>query len=224
MDILERHRPLEVDSLTVGPMQTGCYIVSDKATEEMMVIDPGGDSANVIESVRMTGVRPTYIVNTHGHADHIAGNAQLKEHYPEAILCIHPADARMLETPTKNLSAFLGQPVKSPPADRLLEEGDELALGRNRFRVLHLPGHTPGGIGLYWAGTDQVAGMLFSGDALFAGGIGRTDLPGGDERVLLEAIRTRLFSLPDDTLILPGHGPRSTTGREKKTNPFLNAG
>jgi len=220
----EPQRPLKVDILTVGPMQVGCYIVSDKATDEMMVIDPGGDADLIIESVRMTGAAPAFIVNTHGHADHIAANAELKDAYPAAAICVHPADADMLGKPVKNLSAFLGAAVTSPPPDRLLEDGDTLELGRNTFTVIHLPGHTPGGIALYWPGTDTVAGMLFSGDALFAGGIGRTDFPGGDEALLLRVIREKLFDLPPDTLVLPGHGPTTTLRREKETNPFLSPG
>jgi glyoxylase-like metal-dependent hydrolase (beta-lactamase superfamily II) len=210
-----------VDTLTVGPMQVGCYVVSDKQREQAMIIDPGGSADLILESVRVSGVRPMYIVNTHGHADHIGANAALKEAYRDAELCIHEADAPMLERPSKNLSMFLGAAVKSPPADRLLEDGSELPLGAHTFEVLHLPGHTPGGIGLYWAGTDSVAGMLFSGDALFAGGIGRTDFPGGDEAELLRAIRERVFCLPEDTLILPGHGPTTTVRREKRSNPFF---
>jgi len=223
VDIEERHRPLKVDVLTVGPMQTTCYIASDKATDEMMVVDPGDDRDLVVESIRMTGGRPKYIVNTHGHADHIAGNAQLKELYPDAQVCVHPEDAELLVKPAKNLSMFFGGAVKSPPADRLLNEGDAVSLGGNTFTVIHLPGHTKGGIGLYWSGTDSVAGLVFSGDALFAGGIGRTDFPGGDEQALRTAIREKLLTLPDDTLVLPGHGPATTIGREKQTNPFFTA-
>ncbi len=221
MTVEERQRPLQVDTLTVGPMQTNCYVVTDKATEETMVIDPGGDPDEVAESVRIAGVAVKYIVNTHGHADHIAANARLKREHPDAEICIHAADAELLLKPVKNLSAFLGTPVKSPPADRMLGENDALQLGRNVFRVIALPGHTPGGAGLYWSGTDSVAGMLFSGDALFAGGIGRTDFPGGDEAALLESIRNKLLVLPGDTLVLPGHGPATTIGAEKETNPFL---
>jgi len=223
LNVEEQHRTMQVDTLTVGPMQTGCYIVLDKTTDELMVIDPGGEAELIIESVRMADGEPKFIVDTHGHADHIAANAALVEAYPDAELCIHPADADMLEKPTKNLSAFLGASVTSPPAGRMLNEGDAVALGANTFTVIHVPGHTPGGIALYWAGTDSVAGMLFCGDALFAGGIGRTDFPGGDEKALLAAIREKLFALPDDTLVLPGHGPPTTIGREKQTNPFFSS-
>ncbi len=217
----EQQRTMKVDALTVGPMQTVCYIVSDKATDELMVIDPGGDPEMILESVRMAGTDPKFIVDTHGHADHIAGNAALVEAFPAAELCIHPVDADLLEKPTKNLSAFFGVPLASPPATRMLEEGDVLLLGANEFRVIHVPGHTPGGIALYWSGTDSVAGMLFCGDALFASGIGRTDFPGGDEAALLGGIRDKLLTLPDDTLVLPGHGPATTIGREKQMNPFF---
>ena len=220
LNIEEEHRTMQVDTLLVGPMQAACYIVSDKATDELMVIDPGGDPELVIESVRMTGSEPKYIVNTHGHVDHIAANEALVEAYPDTEHCIHPADAEMLGKPTKNLSAFMGAPLRSPPAGRMLNDGDTLSLGVNTLTVIHIPGHTPGGIVLYWPGTDAVAGMLFCGDALFAGGIGRTDFPGGDEKALLAGIREKLFVLPDDTLVLPGHGPSTTIGREKETNPF----
>jgi len=221
VDIVERQRPLQVDTLTVGPMEAACYVVCDKGTDELMVIDPGGDAGLIIESVRMTGSEPKYIVNTHGHADHMAANAELKEAYPNAELLVHHADAEMLLEPAKNLSAFFGQSIKSPPADRVLNDGDGIALGPSSFNVIHVPGHTPGGIALYWPGTDFVGGMLFCGDTLFAGGIGRTDFPGGDEKALLSGVREKLFTLPDDTLTLPGHGPATTIGREKQTNPFF---
>jgi len=217
----EDERALKVDILTVGPMQTACYIVADKATDEAMVIDPGGDADMILESLGMMNAGPSYIVNTHGHGDHIASNGNIKRDYPDAILCIHGADAAMLADPMANLSALFGIAVTSPPADRLLAEGDDIELGENRFRVIHLPGHTPGGIGLYWPGTESVAGMLFCGDALFAGGVGRTDFSGGDEHGLLSAIRSKIFTLPDDTIVLPGHGPATTVGREKETNPFF---
>jgi glyoxylase-like metal-dependent hydrolase (beta-lactamase superfamily II) len=221
VDIEEQQRPLQLQILPVGPMQAVCYLVSDKATDDLMVIDPGGDADLILESIRMMNAEPLYLVNTHGHGDHIAANAELKREYPDAQLCIHASDAGMLLAPEKNLSAFFGGPILSPPADRLLKEGDDLVLGECAFRVIHLPGHTPGGIALYWPGTDSVAGMIFTGDALFAGGVGRTDFPDGDDRSLLSGIREKVLTLPDDTLVLPGHGPGSTVGCEKATNPFF---
>jgi glyoxylase-like metal-dependent hydrolase (beta-lactamase superfamily II) len=221
VDPLERERPLRVDVLTVGPLETMCYVVSDKETDEVMVIDPGGAPEEIIESVRMSGGELRYIVDTHGHADHMAANAALKEAYPAAQVCVHEADAEMLTKPVKNLSMFLGCSVKSPPADRLLKEGDELVLGQSRFRVIHLPGHTPGGVALYWGGTGTVAGMIFCGDTLFADGCGRTDFPGGSEEDLRRSVREKVLTLPDDTVVLPGHGPATTVGREKQTNTFF---
>ena len=221
MDPIEDQRPLRLDALTVGSMQAGCYIVCDKATDELMIVDPGGSPDIIVESVRMTAGDPRYIVNTHGHADHIEANGRLKELYPEADLCIHEKDAPMLEAPKKNLSLFFGGRITSPPADRLLKEGDELRLGEQSFTVIHLPGHTPGGIALYWPGTGNVAGMVFSGDALFAGGIGRSDLPGGDHDTLVQNIREKLLTLPDDTVVLPGHGLHTTIREERETNPFF---
>jgi len=224
LDVEEKERPIKVDILTVGLMQTACYVVADKETDGLLVIDPGGDAEMILESVSMTGCEPAVIVNTHGHGDHIAANGALKKAYPDAPLCIHRADADMLTDPEKNLSALFDMPVTSPPADRLLAEGDEMSVGENTLSVIHLPGHTPGGIGLYWPGTDVVAGMLFCGDTLFAGGVGRTDFPGGDEKALMACIRGKLFTLPDDTFVLPGHGPATTIGREKQTNPFFTSG
>ena len=221
MSVEENQRTMKVDILTVGPLQTACYVVLDKATDELMVIDPGGDAEMVIESVRMAGSDPKLIVNTHGHGDHIGANAALLDAFPGAELCIHTADADMLLDPMKNLSALFGAPVTSPPAVKRLGQDDRIALGANEFQVLHMPGHSPGGIALTWPGTDHVAGMVFCGDTLFACGIGRTDFPGSDEKLLLDSIREKLFALPDDTLVLPGHGPSTTIGREKQTNPFF---
>lgn len=221
VDIEEKQRPLQLQIMTVGPVQACCYIVSDKASDEIMVIDPGGDGDMIVESLRMMDEEPRYIVITHGHGDHIGANAELKTAFPNALLCIHEADRPTLASPELNLSAFFGAAIESPDADRLLRDGDELPLGDHTFKVLHVPGHSPGGIALYWHGTPQVAGMVFTGDALFAGGIGRTDFPGGNEELLMRSIREKLFVLPDDTMVLPGHGPLSTIGREKQTNPFF---
>jgi glyoxylase-like metal-dependent hydrolase (beta-lactamase superfamily II) len=221
LSIEEQQRPLRVDRLTVGPLQVSCYIVTDKATDATAVIDPGGSADLILESVRMTGIAPDLIVNTHGHGDHIGANAALKDAYPDATLCIHEGDAPMLGDARRNLSMLFGLAIESPPADRFLADDERLRLGNTVFRVIHVPGHSPGSIALYWPGTDAVAGMLFAGDILFAGGIGRTDFPGGDEKLLIRGIREELLTLPGDTLVLPGHGPNTTLDREKQTNPYV---
>lgn len=214
-------RPLIVDALSVGPLQTMCYIVADKATDEAMIVDPGADADMILESVATLNADPQYLVLTHGHADHIAAVEAMKEKFPDIVICIHRLDGPMLFEPNLNLSTFMGEHIVAPKAERLLEEGDEINLGENSFRVIHLPGHTPGGIGLYWPGTEKIAGILISGDALFAGGIGRTDFPGGDEETLLRVIREKILTLPDDTMVFPGHGPSTNIKIEKETNPFL---
>ncbi|MCX7703770.1 MAG: MBL fold metallo-hydrolase, partial [Planctomycetota bacterium] len=160
-----------------------------------------------------------YIVNTHGHIDHILANPDMKVAYPEAELCIHELDAPLLVNSQRNLSVFIGRSFESPPADRLLKEDDELKLGRLRFRVIHIPGHSEGGICLYTE--DEKPPVLFAGDAVFQCSIGRTDFPGGSHRKLVTAIKEKLLVLPDETIVYPGHGPKTTIGFEKKNNPFL---
>jgi glyoxylase-like metal-dependent hydrolase (beta-lactamase superfamily II) len=155
-----------------------------------------------------------YIINTHGHIDHIACNNLLKAK-TKALLLIHRLDADMLVDANKNFSSFMGKVICSPPADKLLEEGDEISLGTLNLIVIHTPGHTPGGISLV------SNNMVFSGDTLFAGGIGRTDLPGGSYPDLIKSIKEKLLILGDDKTIYPGHGPDSTIGEERRTNPYL---
>ncbi|HPT86900.1 MAG TPA: MBL fold metallo-hydrolase [Bacillota bacterium] len=196
----------------IGEIQTNCYLVySDKAAG---IIDPGGPVNVIIDFLEKHQLKPEWIVNTHGHFDHIAGNAELVKHYG-IPLYIHPADRSMLISAEDNLSRSLQQFVVSPDATGTIVEGDELVLGGERFRVLETPGHTPGGISLY------TQGMVFSGDALFFESIGRTDLPGGDYPTLVSAIQAKLLTLPDDTLVFPGHGPSTTIRHERQNNPYL---
>jgi len=199
----------------VGAFDTNCYLAADPTSLEALIIDPGGDPHAVAEAVRSEGFTARGIVNTHAHADHTAANDALRGQFGCPVM-IHELDAPALTDPEANLSAFAGHAeLAVSPADRLLKDGDEIRIGELVFQVMHTPGHTPGGICLLM---DRV---LLSGDTLFAGGIGRTDFPGGSYERLIESIHSRLFVLPDDTAVYPGHGPETTIGNERGTNPWL---
>ena len=210
---------MEIQSFVLGPLQVSAYVVTEG--EEAMIVDAPDGAERIVEFVTERGVRPTILVNTHGHADHIQGNALLKETWPEMTLAIGEGDAPMLIHPMKNMSPLLAAWIKSPPADRLLTGGDTVTVGGTALEVLETPGHSPGGISLYTPDGPDGRGVVFTGDALFAGSIGRTDLPGMSEATLLEAIRERLLTLPEETIVCPGHGPASTIGREMQSNPWL---
>ncbi|MBI4727031.1 MBL fold metallo-hydrolase [candidate division TA06 bacterium] len=201
-----------------GLVETNCYIAACPETQETAVIDPGAFSQKevqtILDIIKQHDLSVKYIINTHGHIDHIAGNrALLKE--TGAKLCIHAHDSEMLASARHNGSEMFGMSLVSPPPDRLLTDGDVIMLGRLEIKVLHTPGHTPGGICLLFDGT------LFSGDTLFAGSVGRTDLPGGSETEIIRSIKERLMALPNATSVRPGHGPRTTIGKEREENPFL---
>jgi glyoxylase-like metal-dependent hydrolase (beta-lactamase superfamily II) len=206
-------------ALKVGPLETNCYVLAADGPDAL-VIDPGGDAGDVIERLESNGLTPVLLVNTHGHADHIVANAALRKRYPHMKIAIGRADAGCLTNAIKNQSFFIGMMVRGPKADRLLDDGDTVEAGSLKLRVLATPGHSPGGIGLF---IDDLGGKpaLFCGDTLFAEGVGRCDIPGGDWDRLAESIRTKIFTLPDDTAVYPGHGPKTTVGHEKKHNPFL---
>lgn len=201
-----------------GMVDTNCYLLACSETREVMIIDPGtfspGEVKTILGLISQHDLKPRYILNTHGHIDHIAGNGQVKK-TTGAELLIHSNDADMIGSGTLNGSFMFGQEVVSPPADRQLKDGEHIELGKLMIKVLHTPGHTPGCICLY------VDGTLFSGDTLFAGSIGRTDLPGGDEKAIIRSIKEKLMVLPDETIVRPGHGPRTTIGAERESNPFL---
>jgi glyoxylase-like metal-dependent hydrolase (beta-lactamase superfamily II) len=200
--------------MVIGEMMVNCYIVSQNNNEECIVIDPGEDGEQILRVLREKKLRPVYIINTHGHVDHIGANVFLAKETGSKIL-IHQNDANMLTDPTANLSTFFGTPVVSKQADYVLGDGEILEVNDLIFEVIHTPGHTKGGICL------KINNYVFTGDTLFAGGIGRTDLPDGSQEVLIESINNRLMVLNDDTIIYPGHGESSTIGIERRSNPFL---
>ena len=206
--------------LLVGPLQACCYLVAPDDAPDAAIVDPGGDAELITTQLRAHKLDPKLILLTHGHIDHIAAVAELKATFPDAQICIHEADAPMLRDPGAALASLIGIAFTPTEPDRLLADGDTVALGPHTFEVIHTPGHTPGGIALRVALADQ-ADVAFSGDTLFAGGIGRTDFPGGSYTQLLESIRQRLFTLPDDTILYPGHGDPTTVAEERNTNPFL---
>jgi hydroxyacylglutathione hydrolase len=206
---------LKIFSRAVGPYQVNPVLVWCDQTNEAVLFDPTAGSGEFVEEIEQRGLRLTTLVNTHGHLDHIAENGLVKARFNVPLL-IHELDRPMLTDSMKNLSQFTGQPIISPDADGTLSDGDSLRVGSESLKVLHVPGHTPGSLAFCYPG------WVITGDALFAGSIGRTDFPGSSERQLLESIQSKLLTLPDDTVIYPGHGPTtSTVGEEKRSNPFL---
>ncbi len=205
---------MKVHAFTVGPLQSNSYLLADEVTREAALFDPGMESEAVADVLARERLTVTAIINTHGHFDHVFGNAYFKAK-TGAPLLMHRADLDLVKRLEEQSLYFGFRATPSPPPDRFLEEGDEVRVGGIRLRVLHTPGHSPGGICLVTDGT------AFVGDTLFAGSIGRTDLPGGSAETLLTSIRERLLTLPDDTVIYPGHGPATTIGHERRHNPFL---
>jgi glyoxylase-like metal-dependent hydrolase (beta-lactamase superfamily II) len=215
---------MHIESLVVGPLESNCYIITCPESQDVMIVDPGGDAPSILEALRRAdrNASPRWLVNTHGHGDHIGANAELKKAFPNMRIAIHVDDAPALTSPAINLSPFVGLSVRSPGADVELKEGDTIDLGKERFAVIHTPGHTPGGICLYRAARQPgETPLLFSGDTLFAQSIGRGDLPGGDMDLLLRSIAEKLMPLPDSCIVYPGHGPTTTIGDERRLNPFL---
>jgi glyoxylase-like metal-dependent hydrolase (beta-lactamase superfamily II) len=202
-----------VEQIVVGPLASNCYIVADEDVPEGIVIDPGDEAEAILERVDELGIRVIYIFLTHSHSDHIAAAVQVKE-ATGAKMTLHRDDVSGLNDRT--LSFFMGiSPGELIKTDWPLKGWETIKLGALIFSVLHTPGHSPGGACLLGEG------ILFSGDTLFYRGIGRADLPGGDYTKLMESIHTRLLILPDETVVYPGHGPQTTIGDERRSNPFL---
>ena len=206
---------LEIHTLALGDFQTNAYVLIDGG--ECWVVDPGFDPEELVDFLRGRRLTPTRVLLTHGHADHIAGVDDLLAAWPGVPVCCPAADAEMLTDARGNLSAVLGLSITCHPADELLSPGAVLKMNDLSWQVLDTSGHTVGGVSFYC----PQAGAAITGDALFAGGIGRTDFPGGDFDRLADNIRNNLYSLPPETRIYPGHGPAGTIGAEKLNNPFV---
>ena len=209
---------MKIDRLILGEFQTNSYVVrKDESAVDCLVIDAGLDASDLIEFLGQHQLNPVAVVLTHGHADHIVGLVALRRQFPRIKVYVHRLDAPLLSDPRANLSVLAGVAFTTEPPDVLLEDGDVVEEAGLRLKVLHTPGHTPGGICLY-AESDAV---VFVGDTLFADSVGRTDFPGGDMDQLLQSIQTKLLTLPEKTAAYPGHGMRTTIAREKRANPFL---
>ena len=195
------------------------YIAWLSGRSDCLVVDPGLDVQRILEELDQQQLVPAAILNTHGHADHIAGNQAMKRRWPDCPLIIGREDADKLTDPMQNLSGQFGFGLVSPPADQVVQEGDTLELAGFELEVLEAPGHSRGHVVFLWRGGDPV--YVFGGDVLFQGSIGRSDFPDGDFGQLENSIRTKLYTLPDSTIVLPGHGDPTTVGEEKRSNPFV---
>lgn len=203
-----------IKEMAVGPIMANCFIVGCEETKDAVVIDPGDDTDRILLALADLSLKVRYIINTHGHFDHVGGNRKMKAATGADIL-IHSLDAHMLGSLSSTAAAWGLSTDDSPPPDRTVEEGDRIDFGTLALTVIHTPGHSPGGISLY------TEGNVFVGDTLFAGSIGRTDFPGGDYGTLISSIRNKLLILGDDVRVFTGHGPETTIGRERQFNPFL---
>ncbi len=208
----------EIQAVLSTPFQELCYIVRLRDSEQCVVIDPGLDPERIVEQLESEQLEPVAILNTHGHCDHIGGNRLLKDRFPAAKLIIGRRDAHMLADAAANGSRMFGQSVVSPAAEQELAGGEQLELAGMPIRVLSVPGHSAGHVAYL---IENTVPLLFAGDVLFAGSIGRTDLPGGNYKQLVDSIRSQLLTLPDKTIVFPGHGPITTIGQERASNPWL---
>ena len=209
---------MEINCLILGLYETNCYILRrDNKAGDCIIVDTGLDCGPLIDFLRQHKLNPAALVLTHGHIDHIAGVGVLRDNFPDIKVYIHKFDAGMLEEPLSNLSAMTGAAFITEPADFTLQDGDVVEQAGIKLQALHTPGHTPGGISLY---SDE-QGVVFSGDALFADSVGRTDFPGGSMTQLISGIKDKLLTLPDETKVYPGHGPETTIGHEKAYNQYL---
>lgn len=209
--------PVQIVVIPVTAFQQNCSVIFDPKTKLGAVVDPGGDVERILEVLAEHGVKVEKIVLTHGHIDHVGGAAELAERLSVPVEGPHRADETLIARVEEQARQFGVDGVRVVTPDRWLEEGDEMSIAGRSFLVLHCPGHAPGHVVFF----EPELRFAISGDVLFAGSVGRTDLPGGNHETLIASIRDKLLPLGDDVSFLPGHGPASTIGHERKTNPFL---
>lgn len=204
-----------VSSMLTGPLDVNCYIIGCPSTHEAAIIDPGGNGKQILMELEKLDLKAVSLIDTHGHFDHIGGNAYLMDRMDSPKLYLHIDDLQYLRNAREHADYWGMHFENSPEPTDLLEGGEEISIGNLSLKIIHTPGHSPGCISIY------LPDHVFSGDALFKGSIGRTDLPGGDYELLISSIRKKLFVLPGDTIVHPGHGPETNIAEEKKYNPFL---
>lgn len=205
---------MNYEVIAVGPIETNCYVVYCQDSLECAVVDPGAEADRIFQLIARKSLKPALILNTHGHIDHIGANKDIKEKF-NIPLYIHSADSPMLENVQQSeMAIFLGA-MDSPSPDHLLNDGDKIKVGKSFLQVIHTPGHSPGSVSFLGDG------FLLSGDTLFFGGVGRTDLPGGSWKDMESSIKNKILTMPDEMIVLPGHGPFTTVGQEKRANPFI---
>jgi hydroxyacylglutathione hydrolase len=209
--------PLQIQTFPLGEWMTNCYIVFHKSGGPCWIIDAGFDPQPMLDFMEQEALVPQQVLLTHAHVDHIAGLEQVRAAYANLPILIHPTEMEFLTDASLNLSLMLAEPIVAPQATGVLEHGQTIELEGSAFAVRHTPGHSPGGITLYC----QMENVALVGDTLFAGSIGRSDFPTSDGQILEESIREQLLTLPESTRILPGHGPASTIGQERRSNPYI---
>ncbi|WP_432799987.1 MBL fold metallo-hydrolase [Poriferisphaera sp. WC338] len=213
---MENTKTIQIHTFSLGTFQTNCFVL-EAADKSCWIVDAGFEPNALIACVQENGLVPEKLILTHAHHDHIEGIHKIREAFPNIPIYVHESEKDFLTDTTLNLSAALGMPAVAPEADHFVTHGDTLSLAGMTFEIRHTPGHSPGGICLYQPENE----FVISGDTLFANSIGRYDFPTSDGQALFNSIKTQLFTLPDNTTIYPGHGPSTTIGHEKATNPFL---